>query len=557
MKTKRWKAVLVAGALIAGVIGVAAQAAQAATTLTVVSVTPNSNLINGNTLAVVVKADETRAGAAIAVTQCGNAAADGTPFSAAPTPDDCMGNDDAAGGFVNLVSELGTGFGALNGGVTADKEYSVSIIAARTGIGVNDAQCIQYSGPMVPCTVIATIIVGVTPDSTATPGSFSISYKPPAEASVKDVVGQNGTEAARRGVAAVAPDGELPGSPAVEGDKITLQGSDWDASGTITARLCKASDPTDCDDSDALTGTLSSDADGDLDETDELTVTDKATSGARVIKLSDSDETVLVPIQILGTRAVTISPTVGGLGTKVTATGSNFDATQAVVLVELDVTFAAISAPKGALSTATGDVSGFVNISSADTKYIAVAETDAPTTQFAVAAFTFSANECAGTNCELVQTVSMEVDGDVLTSSQTSNAIAMDEITLDGEEQTSEGDLNDITILDARGTLLGWSVTATMSNIAIAGSSASNSSISAADMTLTPTCAPKTVTSGSTAGITGGTAGALDPTTGRALCAAGSGDGGGTYKITGTLSLKVPATLRSGSYTATLTVLIV
>ena len=129
-------------------------------------------------------------------------------------------------------------------------------------------------------------------------------------------------------------------------------------------------------------------------------------------------------------------------------------------------------------------------------------------------------------------------------------------MALNGSQQSSTGSLADVTITDARGSLVGWSVTATMTNLALAGGG-TNSTIQASNMAVSPICAPVSATTGSATGITAGAASqAFGGATPVALCSAAVGEGGGTYAVDGGLNLTVPATIRSGSYSSTITVLL-
>jgi hypothetical protein len=155
---------------------------------------------------------------------------------------------------------------------------------------------------------------------------------------------------------------------------------------------------------------------------------------------------------VLGARAVTLSPAAGGIGTSVTVNGSNYDATQAVAVQALNAAFAPVGAPVMSSSSAVGAVNAVFAIGDSSTAYIAVAETDAPTTDNSMAPFAFSANSCNGTGCTVLQTVTLVVDPGVINITQAGNAVAMSTITLDGTTQTSTGALQGVTITDARGS---------------------------------------------------------------------------------------------------------
>ena len=545
-KAKRRSAIVLAAAMLGAMLFQGAGVASATPTA---AVTPSAstNLIAGQVITVDVGNINAISGAFLAVTLCGNANTAGVAFTAAPAADDCVGSEGGfsatgAGG-IAFVSSTGVGSSALAGSLLASTTYTATLTLKKTGLGVNNSQCLPYNGTTVPipCTIaVSPATLGGPYSDSAYPATEIISYKPAATFTVDSVDTQTGTSAARRG------------------DTINVSGSNWDASATLTAQLCLASDPTICDATSFASGSVTTNGSGVASGA--LVVDASATAGARVLKLSDTDESFTVAIQILGTRTIVLSPTVGGLGTSVSITGSNFDASKNVAISELDSSFAAVGTPSSGTTTSTGGLTDTHSISDTDTAYIAVVELDGSfnpiLSSSTFAAFAFSADSCVGTGCELVQTVSMTVTGSTLSVDQSGNAVTMSAVTLDGDEQTATGGLNDFDLVDARGSLVGWTVTVTMSDLQLA-TTVSNNSIAASEFTMTPTCVLATTTSGDLTEIVVGSAAALDNTVGVPMCSAAAGGGGGSFTIDGGLSVTVPATLRSGSFSATLTILIV
>ena len=545
-KAKRRSAIVLAVAMLGAMLFQGVGVSGASTTATVTP-SASTNLISGQVITVDVGNINAIPSAFLAVTLCGNADTAGVAFTAAPVADDCVGSE---GGFsatgaagIAFVSSTGVGSSALAGSLDAATTYTATLTLKKTGLGLNNSQCLPYNGTTVPvpCTIaVSPATLGGAYSDSAYPATTYISYKPAATFTVDSVDTQTGTSAARRG------------------DTINVSGSNWDASTTLTAELCLASDHTSCDATSFASGSATTDGSGVASGA--LVVDAGATAGARVLKISDSDESYTAAIQILGTRAIVLTPTVGGLGTSVSITGSNFDASKTVAISELDATFTQVGTPSSGTTTSTGGLTDTQIISDTGTAYIAVVELDgsfAPIVATATfAAFAFSADSCVGTGCELVQTVSMTVTGSTLSVAQSGNAVTMSAITLDGDEQTATGGLNDFDLVDARGSLVGWTVTVTMSDLQLA-TSVSNNSIAASEFTMTPTCVLKTATSGDLTERVVGSAAALDNTVGVPMCTAAAGGGGGTFVIDGGLSVTVPATLRSGSFSATLTILIV
>jgi hypothetical protein len=541
-RATRRSALLIAVAMIAGVMA-ATMGTASALASPAVTVTPSTNLVNAQVVSVQITADETRAGVMYAVTQCGNANSAGN--SIAPgNADDCAGQS-GIGTTLRLISDnLTPDFAAVAGGVTSGHVYTIGLTLQKSGIGVNGAQCLPVGGAITnPCTVAVAEADATQPvpnvyGQTVVP----ITYRPPSTVAITSVTGQNAgvTTAAR------------------SGNTLNISGINWDhneTSATVAASLCNVT-LTSCD-AAGLTGSVATDGSGALTSTG-LTVTGTATTGARALRITDGTQTASVPVQVLGARILTLSASTGGLGLNLTVNGSGFDASQAVAVQALGAapTFTALGAPVMSTSSALGAVNAVFPIADSGTKFIAVAETDAPLTDNAMAPFVVSADTCNNTGCTVVQTVSLTVDPGVINITQAGHAVGMSLVTLDGTQKTSTGALQGITITDARGTLNGWSVTATMNNLT--GPGGSNSTIPAGNMTVdTPTCHTQSPSTGSNTGITAGaTAQAFDPTIPVHLCTAAPGEGGGTYSVGSGLSLTVPATIRSGTYTSTITVLL-
>jgi hypothetical protein len=518
----------------------------------------STNLIDGQTVNVTVTtALATGAGVFIAVTQCGNATSAGVPLAVAGQ-NDCVGAEglttvDATPGTLHLI-------GFPSGGVAAGP-HTVAMLLNRNNIGTNGAKCI--AGGLIPC-VIQAATATTAGASTGNPYDFSlaatITYKPPVSASITSITGQSGTGAAR------------------SLDVITVTGSNWDASlASVPVALCDITGTT-CDAAAALTGTLSTDAGGALSGA--VTVGITATTGARALRITNPDtQRVLIPIQILGARVVTLAPNAGGAGLVVAIGGSGFNSNTTVVVTALDSGFAPVAGTGAATVNATGAVTGTITINSPATAHVAVSEIPSvsypaanPTTDNGIASFTFSSNSCtpagqtpgqpttggpdanAATNngCSLLQTVHLAVNGSVLAFDQVGNSITMAPITLNGQQQVTSGAINNVTVTDARGSLTGWTVIATMTDLSDL-SGMPHHSIPAANMGWTPSCALQNATSGDLADVTTGAAAQLDNTTARTLCTAVPGGGGGTFVGSAPLSLTVPASVFATNYSATLT----
>ena len=151
------------------------------------------------------------------------------------------------------------------------------------------------------------------------------------------------------------------------------------------------------------------------------------------------------------------------------------------------------------------------------------------------------------------------MNGSTLTFSEPSTTVTLTPVTLNGHDQDSTGSIQTLTVLDARGSLSGWVVNATMTNLTdgTAGATPANHhAIPAGNMhTTTVTCAPQAA-SGVATDVAAGAGGTLDPTSSITLCTAATGGGGGTFDINVGLTLNVPASIAAGHYVSQMTLLI-
>ena len=150
----------------------------------------------------------------------------------------------------------------------------------------------------------------------------------------------------------------------------------------------------------------------------------------------------------------------------------------------------------------------------------------------------------------------------MLTVGQANDAITMEQctdvadpttctpgLTLNGEQQTSTGAINGLTVVDARGSLIGWAATATMGDLLTGpNNSVANGTIPKANMQITPSCLLSTATSGIQSEVVAGDPAQNfgQPGLGVTLCTAAAGGGGGTFEIEGPLTLTVPASIYNG-----------
>ena len=573
MKTIRHKLIALISlvALLAGLtaIGVVTASTASAAGTSTASLSKTTGVVAGEELTVTITNTRVSASEFLGVTICGNVTKAGVQVSGnvsdTSNANNCKGSGNAIGTVLpvktnglNAIADDGsggfkTGSSVVEGAGISAKSYSVKINVATSDLGLNEARCVPTTATITKkCTVAinpATATGQADGSADAYPIHVEFALKQPASIAVASTTGSGTGTSAVRG-----------------GGTLVLSGADWATASTdLTVSSCDAA-KTNCN-TTGLSGTITTAASGGglLASAKTVNVAAGATTGARMFKFTDGTETAYVPVEVLGTRTISLSTTTVGQGTVVTVTGSGFDAGATVAVTPLAGANPA-GTPSITTATATGTISTSVTVTSSTTTLIGASEGTlsaasppvfTPTANSAAAAsVTFSANACTGTNCEVKQIVSVTVNPGVLTISQATNAVTLSTITLDGTEQTSTGNINKVTVKDARGTLDGWAVTATMTDFTKSGNVVSNNTIPAAKLSLTPTCTPVGGALGAEV-ATGPASTALSNSTGIRICDAASGGGGGTYDMTGALSLKVPASVRAGDYTATLTFLMV
>ena len=178
--------------------------------------------------------------------------------------------------------------------------------------------------------------------------------------------------------------------------------------------------------------------------------------------------------------------------------------------------------------------------------------------------------------CETDQIINQNVIGTALGLSQTEVAtgtgtppnVFMGDITLNGFQQTATGALNTDVVKDVRGTLVGWTVTAVFQDdlqnatphgnhntIPVSGfnwtPSVSLNVASPPSGYLTDVLAGVTTSAGFDKSVASGGGGVA-----RTLCSAAPGGGGGTFNCAAALTLKVPAGVAAGAYSAVLQITI-
>jgi hypothetical protein len=263
-------------------------------------------------------------------------------------------------------------------------------------------------------------------------------------------------------------------------------------------------------------------------------------------------------VNILGQPDVVATPSDGGTGTAVQVTGTGWDPQGPRPALR----FLASNAPNDPASTATayvdanGNLSGTMVVSDLDVRGVnPIVVTQGGLSAQAAFTVTDAISTCADSTCANDHVISQSIVQGELSISQQTFDISLGAETLNGAVQHSTGELTAVTVIDSRGTLVGWTVTGTLQgdflNEATAGRSVNNS-IPASNLSWTPTVALASPDSGALDQVAPGQASALSSTAGTTLCTAGTGGGGGSYLCTASLDLLIPGSVAVGTYTAVL-----
>jgi hypothetical protein len=393
---------------------------------------------------------------------------------------------------------------------------------------------------------------------------------PPAPtADISDVTGQSVTDAARTG------------------NVISFEGGNWTpvpvggTQPTITAELCSL-DLSSCDPG-GLTG-LSASIDDAGVISGSATVDSSATTGARVLLVTAGAEEDETPAEVLILAAPQIgAPTNAGVGAPILIEGTNWNpdgADPISTVVELRNSNGTLGNPLDdtvlqTIPVAVDGLGGFSTSANvpAGLDLIVAGDGDPfyptpplPGSMFAFSPFTVSANGCTVVNpvigCSIEQTVLLTTVAGSLSMSQQTGIVDFGSLQLDGLAHVEAGAINEITVIDSTGSLNGWDVTATMTDL-VTGSGVGNRRIPAANMEWTPSCDPIDANSDGivdgdpTEVFSGSGPVAMHNTLGNTLCTAPVEGGGGTYTGNAALELLVPANVAAGSYSATISFLLI
>ncbi|MDI2128965.1 hypothetical protein, partial [Yinghuangia seranimata] len=239
------------------------------------------------------------------------------------------------------------------------------------------------------------------------------------------------------------PPGKQPGQA------IDLNGTKWTEPGPYKVELCDAGGNA-CDVAGFSANTVAADGSGVLTGT--ATLAASATPGAHQVKVSNSGQSASAAYTVAGIppRTGNISPASGKAGTVVTATGSNFAPNASVAIAGVAGAGQSTDAPTIVQTDANGSFSGTITVNDPNTTGIAMAEV-ADQTKVVLKSFLFIKDN----EVTLNQNASGDIKPGVLNMTQTTPGITLSEITLNGTAQTMNGKLNQVAVVDFRGSTLG------------------------------------------------------------------------------------------------------
>jgi len=291
---------------------------------------------------------------------------------------------------------------------------------------------------------------------------------------------------------------------------------------------------------------------------------------------------------VLRTPTLSASPTSGAIGQTIAVTGSNWDPNLG--------TTAALSFTDGtdtgtATVSATGALSGTITVGSSETatiptgqlstpdNIVATLGTETESATFTVVGLKYTCSTSGSpSSCNINQAISVTVsgvtDGLILNEGTSGTTVTMAPITLNGYQQTSTGSLNPVTLIDERGTLVGWSTVAQFQADNFTGpvaGSAADHEIPATNFFLgdgTTAPAPNVACSSASQAPLGQPSCLISEVTqpkanvavpgpsGTAVSLgnAKAGGGGGSFLITSGVQLYVPSYIAAGTYSDTLNI---
>jgi len=178
--------------------------------------------------------------------------------------------------------------------------------------------------------------------------------------------------------------------------------------------------------------------------------------------------------------------------------------------------------------------------------------------------------DASAASCSLDQVVEVQVNGASMSMEQAGSLIQLPAVTLNGQPQTTRGTLNGLTVVNARGTDAGWSLTGQMTTDLSDGTGVTacpagdpstwdNHCIPGGNVGWGPSASvAHDQIPGDVATVDAGPVlaqGGLDQA--QSLCSAPAKRSGGTFECGGAIGVGIPASAAAGLYRGTLTLTLV
>jgi hypothetical protein len=295
-----------------------------------------------------------------------------------------------------------------------------------------------------------------------------------------------------------------------------------------------------------------------------------------------------VGVTVLGAQTLAATPSSGGLGNTIVVTGTNWDPNLGTTA---SLAFTCGTDTGSAAVSSSGGLSGSITVGASETACIpsgqlsvsdpinATLGTETASAPFTVTGLVTNCATAGGPpGCNINQVVTQTVNGDPtglsINEGPGGTGVTMAPVLLNGFQQTSTGAINPITLIDARGTQVGWSLTAQFQNDNFTGPTAGTpvhrqipaSNLFLGDGTTAPVpnvvCAiasqtplgqPSCIIADVTQPVAvvpfhGPSGGPVE------LGMAASGGGGGSFIASSGLQMYVPSYVDAGTYTDTLNI---
>ncbi|MDI2124885.1 WxL domain-containing protein [Yinghuangia seranimata] len=244
-------------------------------------------------------------------------------------------------------------------------------------------------------------------------------------------------------------------------------------------------------------------------------------------------------------RQASVNPASGKPGTVVTAHGADFTPNAAVAIAGVVGAGRSTDPPTIVQTDAQGSFTGTFTVNDPNTTGIALAEV-ADQTKVVVTGF----RVVHDASDPLTQSPTGNIKPGVLNMTQTTPGITLSEITLNGTAQTMNGKLNQVAVVDFRGSTLGWSLTGQITDF----TSNTGGTLTKDKFSWTPKC--QVTDPDSPSAVTAGAAADFGATASKLCTQAASTDNtvtGGQFTADADVKLAVPKYVLAGNYSATLT----